>query len=469
VLGKKKIDIDYKSINFLKSIRRKYEKEYLIFFTNLSKLYVKGATRKEIDHTLSLIKKVSRLINHAVLDGVISKKEASGIYQYIDEVEKAKNDFIDKTAEVKAFRERVEKVSEKTGIGIEELNITGKEVKKGVKKVKTGRERRGVVSRIGGFVGRAVKGAAKTTIKGLGVASLGPIAPVIGAALGMGRRAGVSGVGSFISKPAIARDIGSYRPRGEGINRGIYDLFQFFNVYAYKAKWTKELLKAVKEGGRITGGGGLIKKLFLGATLVGGAAAFGKNIIEETRDLVTSSIGLAVKRGELETSKEFQTRLRAEIGKKTVSGSAADKERRAKNLGISVFELEREQRKREIFAGEAVARQEAKSKSHLPPVVLGAGAALAGVKMPHPELVPGGPMVQIPKISKESKDAEEMKKVAMKLQGEINKLSNSVLGLSKSVEKEKESQQVKISDSWILRDSADPLINAHASGELTVK
>jgi hypothetical protein len=248
--------MDGYSSRVLEILHAKYSGEYKVFFSELLRTYSKGPVKQRISGTIELISKAKSIIEEMLISGEIGKDQEKELYKAIDRIESDKLGFIDQMAEVEAFRERVEKVTETTGVSINQLNITKKLAKRGIGgSRKSGKKQFGsMMPKTGKMIGNLWEGAK--------VAAAGPFFPLLDIASDV-----AGGIGKLVSKrksPSVSGDAtsgGIGRPSGGqsfiggfnntsqqyGRQESSLSLFAFFNDRAYKAKWTKELIERIRK------------------------------------------------------------------------------------------------------------------------------------------------------------------------------------------------------------------------------
>jgi len=280
------VQIDQHSMASMKALSKKFGRDYLKFFKELSNLYVTGKNKREIDKTVKLIEKVRGLLNDVIEEGAISSPDSELLYDLVQDIEEQKKYFLEEVKNVKALQERVMRVEKGTGVSLKDLNVTREVAREGVRQA-----RRRDKEKITSFLKRTAPtayGVGESVVKALGVSTLGPY---YGAArTGLGLLKDVGGVRRGIAeKKELALEESlrtSLRPGGgmaadlEGIKeartrppsvagfRGTGDrlvplekrtepLREFFDKGAYKSRWTRELLSTSKEKAKGVGKLGL--------------------------------------------------------------------------------------------------------------------------------------------------------------------------------------------------------------------
>jgi hypothetical protein len=261
------------NMQVLQALQKKYARDYLPYFEGLAELYVRGKNKKALDEAVQKVKRVQKLLQEVVEDGQIGTEETERLYGLVDAIEKDKLYFAEEAQKVKAFQERVEKVTAETGISPEDLNVSREIVREGVRFSHKARRDAGASLRetlpstykVGGKIAHA-----------LGASLLGPLYPAgkvlagfggdvsrlsqrrrqeresrLGSALSASLRAH-SGLDQFVSSRSQAPAISEFRTGlGDAHTKArTAPLREFFDKEAYKAKWTKELLASAKEGKR---------------------------------------------------------------------------------------------------------------------------------------------------------------------------------------------------------------------------
>jgi hypothetical protein len=267
---------DVADMQTFRALRTKLSKDYLGFFNGLDKSYERGEhkkmAQKSVEITLATISVLDTMIN----SGIINAETVGITADNVDNLNASRDFFVAQAEQVKALKARMDKIEAETGISAQGLNIAREMVTTGAKRERK-RQREGVAS----FLGRTAPRTAALggeLARATGVAALGPafpLAQVAGGALadifGVGkglvqkfgeRREKKLGArlrplahdlpGATVRGVAQARGLGAVLPKVEQQRRktGAATLTDFFNKGAYKAKWTKNLLKEMKQANK---------------------------------------------------------------------------------------------------------------------------------------------------------------------------------------------------------------------------
>jgi len=277
--------VDQYSMKVLRALHAKYTRDYLAFFKSLSSMYGASPQKREIDDAVMLVQKVRGTIESVLQNKSIDRDDARVIYELTGQIEEKKDALMEQAAQVKALRERLDKVQREVGISAKDLNITRQIVRKGVKQA-AGSQREGVMD----FLARTAPGTlelGRKLTRGAAATFAGPFAPLLGAGYDVAR--GAAGIAGGLGKKLrqrqerrFASKLKAYAPgedleglaqaRGMGTSlSGITgtvaretkramdlegrvgagkcscDLMDFWNKGAYRAKYTKELLSVLKD------------------------------------------------------------------------------------------------------------------------------------------------------------------------------------------------------------------------------
>jgi hypothetical protein len=269
------IDVGQFNARTLRAISVKLSKDYLGFFGKLEKLYLKRKQGEIVLNTIHEIKQTLHLLDGIIMNEKVSKEDAKILVDSINRINEDKNYFLEQVQNDGALTNELAQVSEATGISPDDLNITENIVKKGVKQARTSPKKKMLSSVFRGAM-PATRGLASNLAGGLGVAALGPLAPI--ANMGWGMMKDVFGLGRRLGNFAIERSrekqerqlSRTLRPAaynassemlgGLSTRRGVppfvkefsggrefNPLVDFFDRKAYKTKWTKEVLKSLKD------------------------------------------------------------------------------------------------------------------------------------------------------------------------------------------------------------------------------
>lgn len=266
--------VDKFSLRTLRAVHTKMNRDYLKFFGTLSKLYGASKQKREIDDTINLIKRTTGVLDAVIAGGEISKEDADNLQSMISQIEERKQYFVEQSRSVKALQDRLDQVVRTTGLSIEDLNVTREIVSTGIAQARRA-QREGVLP----FMRRTMPGITELGRDigfGAVTALAGPFTPILGVLKDI--VTGIGGVGKgLLEKTRTAREyrgIGKIRPfvpreqregvipergrpaedqviagatfeRARPVSEGM-DLYSFFNKDAFRAKWTKQHLEAVK-------------------------------------------------------------------------------------------------------------------------------------------------------------------------------------------------------------------------------
>jgi len=278
--------VDQYSMKVLRALHAKYTRDYLSFFKSLSSMYGASPQKREIDEVVMLVQKARGTIESILQSQSIDRDDARVLYDLTGQIEEKKDALMEQAAQVKALRDRLDKVQREVGISSKDLNITRQIVRKSVKQA-SGSQREGVMD----FLARTAPGTlelGRRLTRGVTAAFAGPFAPILGAGYDVAR--GAAGVAGGIRKKLQDRQerrftsrLKAYGPgAGEDLERGsrvrgmgasltgitgmaareagrmmdvvdgsgkghTMDLMSFWSKGAYRAKYTKELLNVLKD------------------------------------------------------------------------------------------------------------------------------------------------------------------------------------------------------------------------------
>ena len=168
----------------MQALHKKYYRDYLPFFQELSKLYKQGKNKNEIVETINLIKKIQTLLGDIIKEGSIEKDDADLLYSSVKKIEEKKLYFLEEVANVKALQEKIQKVEATTGISLEDLNVTKEVVEHGI------RESRKKSEHPGSFLKRTaptMHGMAVSGGQAVAASMLGPFYGAVKGAYGLGK------------------------------------------------------------------------------------------------------------------------------------------------------------------------------------------------------------------------------------------------------------------------------------------
>lgn len=269
------------NLKMLKVLQLKYSRDYLKFFKSLRSSFGKADTGvEEIDAALKSTNKLVGILDSCIIANAITKEDAKVIYQLVQDIENNKNQLVELAKNNQDVGDMLNLATEDSEVSVEDLSVTQKKAKSivnpAVASLKEGKL---------DYLERTMpktytKG--KEIVKGLAASVLGPMYPMaeIGKDLlfegyGLARSAkdrlfyGKRSVNELNSK-SDRRGTESDR-RGVTIPNQYSDYYSpsyynsqqgskekakkfgaevfkdFFDKDAYRAKWTKELLKYIKD------------------------------------------------------------------------------------------------------------------------------------------------------------------------------------------------------------------------------
>jgi hypothetical protein len=294
----------------------KLERDYLTFFKNLMEGYGRSKQKDQLQDTINAVNKTAATLESVIAKGSVTKSDATLIMENMDEINAARDYYLDQYEDVKAFRERADKVARNTGISLDDLNATRDIVKGGIRQAMV--QTRGGGRRRGRNRFEETQEIGKELLGGAIGGITGPFTPLVQAAGTVGKEVGGAaldlgwrGVKGFYNMARNRGDISGLHPVSRGMMTGetppspaggiyrrgdkkksVEALYGFFNRGAYRAKWTSDLLKATKGGKKgdggifdsllksITGGFDWIKTGLAGAIGGGVAASLGGLVLD---------------------------------------------------------------------------------------------------------------------------------------------------------------------------------------------
>lgn len=259
----------------LEALYKKYSRDYLRYFKELSDNYKIGPNKEEVDKTVELIKRMLVVLENVITTGIITEEDSERLSEFSENIELQKQFFIQEIQKDTVLQQLLSVINEKTGISLEEMTSVEGVVEKGLQQVRKSQVKRAP------FAEKAPRVAAlgKELGKGLAVATTGPFYPLLEKAFGVGKD--IFSLGKGISQKrrereeesAIAQTFpSSFREprtrevreaRGVGsplgsmvgiagkeiLDKQVAPLKRFFDKEAYQTKWTKELLEEMKKAG----------------------------------------------------------------------------------------------------------------------------------------------------------------------------------------------------------------------------
>ena len=336
--------VDRFSLRTLRAMYVKLERDYTVFFRTLSDLYGQSKQKREVDETLKDINKALGIVRSVIDSGEIAKKDAELLYDLFDRIEESKQFFLEQAASVKALQERLEKVTRDTGVSPQDLNITKDIVRTGIRQAQQS-QREGTKSfldrtapgmmKLGGDLGTGVA----TALAGPFTPVLGALKDVVGGVVGIGRgmrerkfsteareSAGRIRPSTPVSQPAeTTTQHATVSTVGPVATKGLTssDLYKFFDRDAFRAKWTKAHLEAVKGG---VGGKGDPGELGLGGlgSLVGKAS----DALRTFGPAVVAGSAAFLGKGGLALGAAWGAKKLYDLGKEVVKYESAQKQAR---------------------------------------------------------------------------------------------------------------------------------------------
>lgn len=267
-----RIGIDSPNIQTFTALRIKLFRDYLGFFRGLALLHKEGEVRKLTVRSVQKTMEVISVLDFAIARNVLDKKDIDKVIEKVNELNEVKDVLLQQSQENERLQVSMRQVEEATGISPEDLSVTEKRVRRGIRReVKRGRE--GIISRLERGMPRTIGYGADIT-RGLAAAALGPFYPMMkmgagflrdiyGVGKGIATRAGERRERRFeqelipsaystttedVSRIAGMRGYGAPVTRypGHARKETINAFRDFFDREAYRAKWTKELLQEIK-------------------------------------------------------------------------------------------------------------------------------------------------------------------------------------------------------------------------------
>ncbi len=496
-IDKKILVLDKFNMQSIAALRAKLHRDYLGFFGNLYLLYGPSERRNEIHHIIGKINRLITTIDNALLSNKVTKRDIADLLDGIDDLNESRDVFADEINNIKSLKERVERTTKATGISPQDLNITRDVVKKSAAAT--------IAAQRSGRIGERIRRAAPTAYKslseigtGIKIAALGPFAPIADI-LG----SGIAGVSRWIGgkrrerlerkaeeatrpsgyttmmpesrrtnvgRPSRVLHEGSVQGATSAIRPGLVEerfdpMFRFFNVGAYKAKWTKELLDRIKGIKGPEEKGASILSRFLPSIATGIGIIAGWKIVEAIkawRDLGKAEKGAQKSWVQAEMAGKGYEKW---VAKEGIS-PAAQKMGVSPETLIKRMSIRKQQRQKTELAG---APFETKI-----PIIGGLVRKAFGYQKPKVQALPEIIKEYEQKFKYEPqvdrvKREEGIKRDTEKAVEIMKKLSQSVDNLSNSVRKEKETPNIKPSGVANIYDSADSLINNLATGKLTIR
>ena len=495
--------IDVFDMKTFRALRAKLSREYLKFFQGLDRKYERGEPKEITKEALRAVHKTVGLVDSMVESGTLHKDDVDTLSSNMEFIHGLKDTLLQKAEQNASLSQKIQATEEESGVSPSDLFVTEKTIRKAAsREIKKGKE--GAIPFLKRTMPRTL-GLAGELAGGAAAAALGPLTPIAQMVKGVGTD--IFGLGTGITQKVrerreqrLQRTLTSKLSRGEGESRSSLKssgsllsrtsappslvaadekaLYNFYNSGAYKAKWTKELLKNLS-GDEGRGGvrgllGGLADKFkSLGAVigpLIGKAgliAALGIGAgwsITKFSELKTA-VGeyLEAKKAEtaaqeraLEANKQWLSWVDSrmpdwEKGSKEAEGAIAyakeRRERRAESLQLAPSGVE------DPFKSPSsmTRKQIQKESTEILKQIKTEGAESLTVKEQQRFLQLGG--MNVPADQKE-------------LMEQVRKLSETISRLSENVDKNRRSSGMRepgIGNPW---DTSDPGIKSISGAEL---
>lgn len=488
--------VDVFDMKTFRALKLKLSRDYMAFFGGLNKIYERGEFKRVATESIELTRSTIAILENMIETGTVDKRDVDTIVENINEINTRKEILVEKSTQVKALKTKLDKIHGETGIGPESLKVTESIIRKGARR-EMKKRREGILPFLRRTAPRSV-GLGKEVFGGLGTAVLGPLAPLAQTMGGLGMD--LFGLGKGIAQKfgergekriSAALRPGIPGPIGEGTGilsrsrmmaggttvrrrEGSNILLDFFNRGAYKAKWTKELLKRMKTvgaGGKDLASGFLDKvKSFLGSPgkLLGGIAA-GVGVGFAASRFIGLGNAISEYKESMDSYRESQERAL-----------------RVNQMWIEHFQSLTEDMKKDQPKIDVMSKKIEAWKENRENLIDVKDVNTQAFSLPNIEL-----MKQIKKESTEiltdiqKKGAENLPEAQQKrflelggrpipgtseeLLEQVKKLAESVSELSKNVKKDQRVPNIRepgIGNMW---DSSDPWVNALASSELDLE
>ena len=502
---RKVVQIDQHSMQSMKVLNKKFGRDYLKFFTELSSLYIAGKNKKEIDKTIRLIEKVQGLLNDVIEEGAISVPDSELLYNLVQQIEEQKKYFLEEVENVQALQEKVSKVEEGTGVSLEDLNVTREVAREGVRQARR-REKESTTS----FLKRTAPtayGMGASAVQALGVSTLGPFYGAAKAGLGLLKDAGgvrkslsekkesaleeslktslrpgggmspdFEGAQTARTQPPPVSDFRGTATKTVSLEKQTEPLREFFDKGAYKAQWTRELLNASKEKSKGADGGGL-----LGGLGLGGLTASFKGLGAGLLPLIGKAgllaalavgVGLSIKQfinlggAVSEFSKAKKAQAEAARGLKQAAGQKLDA---IKEMGLAEYAKKTGKTEKQVAMDVAYMEQQSElTASAAQPWYKKTGQALGIIDRP-----------KISSVQERTKEIQEMSAPRLKPgvvpeqpipfeAGQIQTLTETMKNLTDKIG-QTQSEGIPGPRQGNRFDSGDTLIQNHANGDLTLR
>ena len=267
----------------LRAVRKKMFRDYLPFYKGLASTYKVGSNKKAADEAVRMVDHAVVLLDEILQGDRITSQDAEMLYGLVDALEEKRQYFIDQAVNVQAVNTRLERLTEEMGVSVEDLGVTPELARQAVRRDAGESRAQGLSKLLRGQFSRT-RGVGAQVLGGVGTALAGPFTPLFRMGLGAGRDiAGFAGsllkkaqeskqaefvkqfrpVAAEISVEDLAREqqpaVSAFRGAKEHkltVEEQVQSLHRFFDKEAYRAKWTKDLLGAMRDltQGRKAGG-----------------------------------------------------------------------------------------------------------------------------------------------------------------------------------------------------------------------
>lgn len=269
-----KFGVGTANTRILEALYKKYSRDYLKYFKELSDNYKIGPNKEEVDKSVELVKRILVVLENVISTGIITEEDSANLKEYSENIELQKQYFLEEVQNDKVLQQLISIIDEKTGIPLEQMGSAEEVVKKGIQQLQ-----RSKVREAAPFRERAPHIAAlgKDIGKSLAVAATGPFYPLLEKAYGVGQDIFSLGRGAAQRRRSKEEEstIGEVSPSSfrtprsreaqesrtsgaslgsmvgvaqkETLDKQVAPLKRFFDKEAYQTKWTKELLEATKE------------------------------------------------------------------------------------------------------------------------------------------------------------------------------------------------------------------------------
>jgi len=289
------------NLQSLRALQIKYSRDYLPFYEALSSAYKVGPNKKAATEGVRKVNKIIVLLTNVIQGGTITAQDVSALYTLVDELEENRQYFLDQASKVQALQTKLEKISEETGVSLEDLGVSPEVARKAVRRdVRAGRAQ--TISVLRRQFPQTRAGVSRV-LGGLGAAVAGPFTPLLRMGLGAGRdifeftgavsrmlrearqrqfaaqfqpvAAGfpVEGLEQVLAARGLPPAVSAFRgvqQRRISLDEQTRPLYHFFEKGAYRAKWTKELLQSMQKAAK--------KERSLGALGLGRLASLFKGL-----------------------------------------------------------------------------------------------------------------------------------------------------------------------------------------------